>query len=69
MGIENSEKIDLLDIKIYNMQKHIDILEADIVDNPDADAEDKPTRHSVLEDFKLKKNALVLEKKALTNQG
>jgi len=69
MGINNEDKIVLIDIKIFNLDLHISVLNQDILDNPGGDVEGKPTRQSVLEEFQLKRNALVMEKEALTNQG
>jgi len=65
MGLTNQEKIDFVNNKISNINIHIDILEKDILSNPNSDVENKPSRQSVLEDFYLKKNALVLELNAL----
>ena len=69
MGINNEDKIVLIDIKISNLDVHISILNQDILDNPEGDVEGKPIRQSVLEEFQLKRNALVMEKETLTNQG
>lgn len=65
MGLTNQEKIEFINNKISNINVHIDILEKDILNNPNSDVENKPSRQSVLEDFYLKKNALVLELNAL----
>lgn len=69
MGIDNTDKIDLINARISNLDVHISILSEDILNNPEADIDGKPTRQSVLEEFELKKNALILTKQALTNQG
>lgn len=69
MGIDDTDKIDLINVKISNLDAHISVLSEDILNNPGADVDGKPTRQSVLEDFELKKNALILIKQTLTNQG
>lgn len=69
MGIENENKIDLLNARISNLDIHINVLSNDILTNPDLDVIGKPTRQSVLEEFKSIKEALLIEKEALTNQG
>ncbi len=67
MGLNNIDKIDLINAKISNLDVHILVLSEDILNNPEADVDGKPTRQSVLEEFQLKKNALILMKQALTN--
>jgi hypothetical protein len=69
MGIENNDKIVLLESKISNLNIHIEVLSNDISTNPDADVEGKPTRQSVLNNLNASKQALLLEKQALTNLG
>jgi hypothetical protein len=69
MGIENKDKIGLLDLKISNLNVHIDTLSNDISINPEADVEGKPTRQHVLNEFQSIKEALLAEKQALTNLG
>lgn len=69
MGITNLEKITLLEAKIINLDIHINVLSNDLASNPQDDVDGKPSRQSVLEEFQLSKQALILEKEALTNQG
>ena len=69
MGIENNDKMVLLESKISNLNIHIEVLSNDISANPDADVEGKPTRQSVLNNLNASKQALLLEKQALTNLG
>jgi hypothetical protein len=69
MGIENNDKMVLLESKISNLNIHIEVLSNDISTNPDADVEGKPTRQSVLNNLNASKQALLLEKQALTNLG
>ena len=59
----------LLESKISNLNIHIEVLSNDISTNPDADVEGKPTRQSVLNNLNASKQALLLEKQALTNLG
>lgn len=54
---------------IDNLNIHINSISNDIEKNPNADVAGKPTRQSILEEFQLKKQALMLEKNTLTNQG
>lgn len=69
MGIENNDKIVLLESKISNLNIHIEVLSNDISTNPNADVEGKPTRQSVLNNLNASKQALLFEKQALTNLG
>lgn len=70
MGIiTNIEKIEIINQRLSNIQIHIDILSKNILDNPEADIIEKPTRQSILQDFLSKKRALNLKKEVLTNQG
>lgn len=69
MGINLEEKINIIDNKIDNINIHIEVLEQDIANNPDADIDGKVSRLDVLNDFYAKKSILLQEKEALTNQG
>lgn len=67
--MNNQEKIEIINKYIDSILPHILALENDIFINPYSDIEGKPARQSVLEEFQLKKQALILEKESLTNQG
>jgi len=67
--MNNQEKIEIINKRIDSILPHILALENDIFINPYSDIEGKPSRQSVLEEFQLKKQALILEKESLTNQG
>lgn len=59
--MDNLEKIQIINQRIDNINVHINILANDINDHPNEDVEGKPTRQSVLNDFMLKKQALLDE--------
>lgn len=63
--MNNINKIDIINNRIDNFNIHISILEKDILDNPFLDENDKIPRSEVLNDFILKKQALVNELKTL----
>jgi hypothetical protein len=69
MGITLEEKINIINNRIDNINIHIEILQQDIVNNPDEDVEGKRPRAEVLNDFYLKRSAMLEEREALTNQG
>ena len=69
MGISLEEKINIINNRIDNINIHVEILEQDIANNPDADVDGKVSRLNVLNDFYAKKSILLQEKEALTNQG
>ena len=69
MGINLEEKINIIDNRIDNINIHIEVLEQDIANNPDADVDGKVPRLDVLNYFYAKKSILLQEKEALTNQG
>jgi hypothetical protein len=60
-NMTNEEKIEFLNIKINNFNMHINVLERDILENPNSDHPDKTTRQSVLNDFYSKKQAIIQE--------
>lgn len=64
--ISNIEKIDILNNKIDNFNIHIQALEKDILNNPNADHPDKPLRQDVLNDFYAMRQAIVEEIERLT---
>lgn len=59
--MNNLEKIEIISKRIDNLNIHIDILTKDISNYPDDDVVGKPTRQNVLNDFILKKQALLEE--------
>lgn len=65
MGIDNQEKINIINNIIDNLDIHISILEQDILLNPDLDIEGKPKRSSILQDLYYKKQSLHNEKDSL----
>jgi len=69
MGITLEEKINVINNKIDNINIHIEVIEQDIAKNPNDDVEGKRPRAQVLNDFYLKRSAMLKEKEALTNQG
>lgn len=69
MVINTEEKINFLNNRISNLQVHIDILSVNVVEYPEADAEGKPTRQSVLNDILNEKQVLLSEVQALNNQS
>jgi hypothetical protein len=69
MGINTEEKINFLNNRINNLQVHIDILSANVVEYPEEDVEGKPTRQSVLDDILNEKEVLLSEVQALNNQS
>jgi hypothetical protein len=69
MGINTQEKINFLNNRITNLQVHIDILSDNVAEYPNADAEGKPTRQSVLDDILNEKEVLLSQVQALNNQS
>lgn len=57
----NSEKVKFLQDYIFGINYSIGILENDILENPNADLDGKPTRQSVLDDLKSQKSSLLEE--------
>ena len=64
--MENIEKIEIIQNRIDNLDVHIFKLQQDILENPEADIEDKPLRRNVLEGFESRKTALLNEISSLT---
>jgi len=60
-NMTNEEKINILNSKIDNFNIHIQILEKDILHNPNQDHPDKTLRQDVLNDFYAMKQALTQE--------
>lgn len=58
MGLNNEEKINIINNMINNINLHISILDQDISLNPDDDVEGKRKRSDVLADLYSRKNAL-----------
>lgn len=56
--MNNNEKIEIIKGRIVNLDFHIDILARDILENPDADMDEKPERQDVLDDLILSKEAI-----------
>jgi hypothetical protein len=69
MGINTEEKVNFLNNRINNLQVHIDILSENVAEYPNADAEGKPTRQSVLDSILNEKEVLLSEVQALNNQS
>lgn len=69
MGINTEEKISFLNNRISSLQIHIDILSVNIVEYPEADAEGKATRQSVLDNILNEKQVLLSEVQALIDQS
>lgn len=69
MGINTEEKISFLNNRISSLQIHIDILSVNVVEYPEADAEGKPTRQSVLDNILNEKQVLLSEVQALNDQS
>lgn len=63
--MDNLEKKNLINNRIDNMNVHIEVLEADILNNPDSDIDGKTPRSEVLNNFKDIKAALLAELDAL----
>lgn len=57
----NSEKVKFLQDYISGIDYSIGILKNDILENPNADLDGKPTRQSVLDDLKSQKSSLLEE--------
>lgn len=55
--------------RINTMNFHVIALREDILQTPNGDHPEKPTRQSVLDDILGIINALEIQKTALTNQG
>lgn len=67
--ITNIEKIDIIQNRINSMTLHVTALREDILQIPQGDHAEKPTRQYVLNDILGIIDALEIEKAALTNQG
>ena len=67
--MNNIEKIQIIDDRIKNLTSIIDNLSYGISNIPWEELKGIDTRPSDLNDYILKKEALELEKQALTNQG
>lgn len=63
--MENIDKLQIINNRISNIMFHIDILEKDILENPDLDIPGKQPRYSVLQDLISKKEALEAELAAI----
>lgn len=63
--MENIDKLQIINNRINNIMFHIDILEKDILENPDSDIPGKQPRYSVLQDLISKKEALEAELAAI----
>jgi len=59
--INKDDKIEILNNEISNANIHIAVLQNDILENPNADTDEKPTRQYVLNEFKSIKAALQIE--------
>jgi hypothetical protein len=57
----NQEKIEFLQDYISGIEYSTSILENDILENPNADLDGKPTRQSVLNDLRSQKESLLEE--------
>lgn len=64
--MNNMEKATIVQDKINNLLLHVNILEKDILDNPDLDIDGKPLRLDVLNDLKSIKKSLESELSLLT---
>lgn len=67
--INNIEKIEIIQNRINTMSLHVTSLSKDILQIPQGDHAEKPTRQYVLNDILGIIDALEIEKAALTNQG
>ena len=67
--ITNIEKIEIIQNRINTINLHVAALREDILQTPNGDHPEKPTRQSVLDDILGIINVLKIEKVALTNQG
>jgi hypothetical protein len=67
--ITNIEKIDIIQNRINSMRLHVTALREDILQAPQGDNSEKPTRQYVLDNILGIIDALEIEKTALTNQG
>ena len=67
--VTNIEKIDIIQNRINSMRLHVTALREDILQVPQGDHPEKPTRQDVLDNIIGIIDALEIEKTALTNQG
>jgi len=67
--MNNIEKIQIINDRINNLTSIIDNLSYGISNIPWEESKGIDTRQSNLNDYRLQKEALELEKQALTNQG
>ena len=67
--VTNIEKIDIIQNRINSMRLHVTALREDILQVPQGDHAEKPTRQYVLDKIIGIIDALEIEKTALTNQG
>ena len=67
--ITNIEKIDIIQNRINSMRLHVTALREDILQTPQGDHAEKPTRQSVLDNILSVINDLETTKIALTNQS
>ena len=67
--VTNIEKIDIIQNRINSMRLHVTALREDILQVPQGDHAEKPTRQYVLDNIIGIIDALEIEKTALTNQG
>ena len=63
------EKVKIIKDRIQVLEIHVPVLERDILDNPDGDHPDKPSRSSVLQDIKNSIQALKDLEESLTSQS
>jgi len=59
--ITSQEKIEFLQSYVDGIQRSIDILEQDIIDDPSYNIEGKPTRQNILQDLISQKASLLNE--------
>lgn len=64
--INNEDKINDIEKRIEAIQIQIDFLENAILSNPEWNEPDKPTRESVLNEYTLRRDALINLKYTLT---
>jgi hypothetical protein len=67
--VTNIEKIGIIQNRINSMRLHVTALREDILQVPQGDHAEKPTRQYVLDNIIGIIDALEIEKTALTNQG
>lgn len=63
------EKVKIIKDRIQALEIHVPVLERDILDNPEGDHPDKPSRSLVLQDIKNSIQALKDLEESLTSQS